>query len=194
MIARFGVGAVEEEAFDFVGGVERVVFFFVQFSCEGFQCAANVGFVGRAVFVDDFAEDEHFAGTEDVGRPPVKCAPVDAEAEVGFALRGEATDGGAVEGEVVVALDEEFLVVIEHVQAAFEVAEEHGDSLDALFVGKVLDALFLNGVRGHAVEALLLGLEIQLFQLVVREGQETTQFSRHVSPQRKLLRKPVAEW
>ena len=30
VIAAFGVGAVEEEAFDFVGGVERVALFFVE--------------------------------------------------------------------------------------------------------------------------------------------------------------------
>ncbi len=47
-------------------------------------------------------------------------------------LGGEAADGGAVEGQVVPALDEKLLVVIEHVEAAFEIAEEHGDGLDAL--------------------------------------------------------------
>jgi hypothetical protein len=78
------------------------------------------------------------------------------------------------------------------VQPAFEVAEEHRDCLDAAFVGEVLEPIFLNRVGRNAVEALLFGLQIQLFQLFIREGQETTQFSRHVSPQRKLLRKSVA--
>jgi len=72
VVASFSVGTVEEEAFDFVGGVERVAFFVVEFSGERLQRATDVGFVGRAVFVDDFTEDEHFAGTEDVGRTPVK--------------------------------------------------------------------------------------------------------------------------
>jgi hypothetical protein len=60
-------------------------------------------------------------------------------AQIAFALRGEAADGGAVEGEVVPALDQEFLVVIQHVQAAFQIAEQHGDGLDALFVGQILE-------------------------------------------------------
>ena len=44
-------------------------------------------------------------------------------------------------------LSEELLVVIEHVQAAFEVAEQHGHGLDALLVGQVLEALFLDLVQ-----------------------------------------------
>ena len=135
VVARFGVGAVEEEAFDFIGGVERVALFFVQLVGEGLERAADVGFVRRAVLVDDFAEDENFAGTENVRGAPVERAPVDAEAQIAFALRGKAANRRAVERQIVPALDQKLLVVVEHVQAAFEVAEEHGDGLDALFVG-----------------------------------------------------------
>ena len=42
------------------------------------------------------------------------------------------------------ALEQKFLVVVQHVQAAFEIAEQHGHGLDALFVGQVLEPLFLN--------------------------------------------------
>src|SRR5260370_1762320 len=52
--------------------------------------------------------------------------------QIAFALRGEAADGRAVEGQVVPALDKELLVVIEHVQPAFQVAEQDRDGLDAL--------------------------------------------------------------
>jgi len=48
-------------------------------------------------------------------------------------------------------------------QPAFEVAEQHGNGLDALLVGKVLYALLLNLVGRDAVSALLLGFEVQLY-------------------------------
>ena len=67
-------------------------------------------------------------------------------------------------------------------QAAFEVAEENGDGLDAFFVGEVFDALFLNLVRRDALHALVLGLEVQLFEFLIGERQKITQFSRHDSP------------
>ena len=67
-------------------------------------------------------------------------------------------------------------------QTAFEVAEQHGQGLDALLVGQVLQPLFLNLVRSHAVQALLLRLQIQLFKFVVGDRQKIPQFSRHVSP------------
>ena len=54
-------------------------------------------------------------------------------------------------------------------QAAFKVAEQDGHGLDALFVGQVLQAFFLNLVWGNAVLALLLGLQVQFFQLFIRE-------------------------
>ncbi len=52
-------------------------------------------------------------------------------------------------------------------QTAFEVAEEDRDCLDALLIGQILDALFLDFVRGDAVFALLFGLQIELFELVI---------------------------
>src|ERR1039457_3824301 len=64
--------------------------------------------------------------TEDIRRSAVKRAPVDAQAQIALALRSEAADGRSVEGEVVPAVDQELLVVVEHVQPAFEIAEEHG--------------------------------------------------------------------
>ena len=105
--------------------------------------------VRRAALVDDFAEHQHFAGAEDIGRRPVKCRPVDAQPQIALALRREAANRGAVKGEVVPALDQELLVVVEHVQPAFEVAEEHGHGLDALFVGQILQPLFLDLVDGR---------------------------------------------
>jgi hypothetical protein len=86
VIASFGIGAIEQEAFDFVRGVERVVLFFVKLVRERLERPADVGFVRRTVFVDDFAEDENLAGTENVSGSPVESAPVDAETQVAFAL------------------------------------------------------------------------------------------------------------
>ena len=67
-------------------------------------------------------------------------------------------------------------------QAAFKVAEHDGHGLDAIFVGEVFQAVFLDLVRGNAVEALLFRLEVHLFEFVVRNGKEISQFSRHSSP------------
>ncbi len=107
----------------------------MEFVGESLEHAANVAGVGCAALVDDFAEHQHLAGAEDVGRRPVERGPIDAQAQIAFALCGEAADGGAVEGEVVLALQQELLVVVEHVQPAFEIAEEHGHGLDPLLVG-----------------------------------------------------------
>ena len=80
---------------------------------------------------------------------PVEGAPVDAEAEIALALSGESANGRAVEGEIVVTLEQELLVVIEHVQAAFKVAEQHGNGLDAFFVLEILQPLFLDYLDGE---------------------------------------------
>jgi len=69
-------------------------------------------------------------------------------------------------------MDQKFLIVVEHMQSTFEVAEEHGDSLDALLVRQILQTGFLNLVVGNAFLAVIFRLEIQLFQLVIREREE----------------------
>ncbi len=180
VVAAFGIGAVEEEAFDFVGGVESVALLLVEALRVGFEDAADIGAVGRAVLIDDFAEDQHFAGAEDVGRGPIDGAPIHGKTEVAFALRGEAADGRAVKGQVVPALYEKLLVVIEHVEAAFEVTEQDRDGLDALLVREVLEALLLNLVHGRAAEAVGFGLQIQLFQFRVGEGQKVLELVGHI--------------
>ena len=68
------------------------------------------------------------------------------------------------------ALYEELLVVIEHVEAAFEIAEQDGDRLDALLIGEVLEPLLLDLVLGTALHALFLRLQVQLFQFVRNSG------------------------
>ena len=106
VVVALGIHALKQEAFDLVGRVQGVALLFVQVRSETFQDAAHVGGVRAAVLVDDFAEHQHLAGTEEVGRPPVERAPVDAQAQVALALGGEAANRGAVEGEVVPALDQ----------------------------------------------------------------------------------------
>src|SRR5277367_4053817 len=96
VVASFGVRAIEEETFDFVGRVQRVAVLLVRFVSEGFQHATNIGAVGRAVFIDDLAEDQNFAGAENVGGSVVEGAPVHGQAQIAFALRGETANGGAV--------------------------------------------------------------------------------------------------
>ncbi len=75
--AALGIDAGEEEAFDFVGGVQGVAAFLELLFREGLEEAAGVAGVGRAVLVDDVAEDEDFAGAEDVGGRVVEGSPVD---------------------------------------------------------------------------------------------------------------------
>ena len=109
------------------------------FERKGFEHAAYIRGIHRSALIDDLAEDDHLAGAEEIRGHPIKGAPVDSQPQVAFPLSGKSTDRGAVKGQVVPALDDEFLVVVEHVQTAFKVAEENGDGLNALLVGEVLE-------------------------------------------------------
>ena len=129
---------------------------------EALEHGAQIAGVGTALLVDDFAENQHFAGAEDVGGAPIEGRPIDPQAEIALFLGREAADRRAVEGQVVPALDQELLVIIEHVEAAFEIAEEHRHGFDALFVAQVFEALFLNLMDGNAVHSLFLGLQVHL--------------------------------
>ena len=182
VIAALRVRPLKQEAFDFVGRVERVAVLLVQSLRVGLENAANVGTVWRATLIDHIAEHQHLARPENIGWPPIERAPVDAEAKIALPLRGESANRRSVKSEIVPALDQELLVVIQHVQTAFQVAEQHGHGLDSLFLGQVFDALLLNLMDGNTIPALLLRIQIHLFQFVVRNRQEISQFSRHGSP------------
>ena len=112
-------------------------------------------------------------------RHPVKRAPIHGKAEIALALRGESANRGAIEGEIVPALDQELFIVVQHVQTAFEVAEHDGDGLDALLVRQILQAFFLKLMNGHAAMSLLLGVQVQFFQFRVGKGEEILKFVRH---------------
>ena len=82
VVASLGVGAVEEEALDLVGGVQGVAFSLCKPLRVPLEHAAHVGGVRRSVLVDDLAEDQHLAGPEDVRRAPSRtrasrCAAAD---------------------------------------------------------------------------------------------------------------------
>src|SRR5260370_8241505 len=143
MITTVGVRTLKEECCDVLGGIQRVALFLVQVAREALQKAANVGSVGRAVLVDDISKNKNLASAKDVRRRPVKCVPANTETQVALALRRKAADGRAVNSEVVPALDEELLVVVQHVEATLQVAEQVRDSLDALFAGELLEARLL---------------------------------------------------
>jgi hypothetical protein len=68
------------------------------------------------------------------------------------------------------------------VQAAFEVAEQHGYGLNAFFFAQVFKPLLLNLLEGDTILTLLFRVQIHLFQFVVRDGQKISQFARHESP------------
>ena len=152
--------ALEKESFDFVGGVERIALLLVEIVGVALQDSSNVSGVRRTVFVDHVAEDKDFAGSKHIRWRPIKRPPIHGQPQVAFALRGESTDRGAVKRQIVPALNEKLLVVVEHVQTAFEVAEQHGHGLDALFICQILNAFFLNFVRVHSFLTLLFGFQI----------------------------------
>src|SRR5260370_41773309 len=175
--------ALEKESFDFIGGVECVAFFLVEIISVALQHSPDVSGVRRTVFVNHVAEDQNFAGAEDIRRRPIKRSPIHRQPQVALALRGEPPNRGTVERQIIPAFDQKLLVVIEHVQAAFEVAEQHGHGFDALFIRQILEAFFLNLVFGNSFLTLLLGFQIQLLQLIIGKGEKISQFVRHESPQ-----------
>ena len=152
----------EKKSFDFIGGVQRIAFFLVEAIRVAFQHSANVCGVRRAVFVNHVPENQNLARSENIRWRPVKRAPIHCQPQIAFALRRKSANRRSVERQIVPALDQKFLVVIEHVQPAFEVAEQYRHGLDALFVRQILQPFFLNLVRRNSLLALLLGLQIQL--------------------------------
>src|SRR5579872_40868 len=186
VVMPLGVFPFEKKALDLVGGVERESFLLVELVGVTFQHAANVPRVSRAILIDHMSEDQDLARAKNVGRSPVKGAPIHRQAQVALSLCREPANRRPVKRQVIPALDQELFVVVQHVQAAFEVAEKHGHGLDALLVRQVLDPLLLDFVRGGAVLAMLFRLQVQFFKLVIGKSQEITQFVRHESPQNKL--------
>jgi hypothetical protein len=87
-------------------------------------------------------------------------------------LLREAADGRAVEGQVVRRLEQELLVVVQHVQPALEVGEAHRHRLEPALVGQVLDALLAHLADVHALDTLALGFQVHLLELVVRDLEE----------------------
>src|SRR5262245_46079158 len=99
-------------------------------------------------------------------------------------MAGKTADRGTVEGAVVCGLEQELLVVVQHVETAFEAAGAGRRRLDPLFVGQVFDPGLANLARVLAADAVSLGLEIHLLQLVVRDLKKIAQRRVHDSPLR----------
>jgi len=77
---------------------------------------------------------------------------------------------------------QELLVVIEQVKPALEVGKEHGDSLDPLLIGQILEPFFANFIGSDPVGAIALGLQVERFQFFVGESEKIAVISRHGSP------------
>src|SRR5215467_6109145 len=92
------------------------------------------------------------------------------QAKIALALSGESADRGTVESQIVVALHQEFLVVVEHVQPALEIAEKDRDGFNAFFVRQVLETFFLDFLNGSVFLAMFFCFQIQFFELLVGEG------------------------
>jgi hypothetical protein len=65
---------------------------------------------------------------------------------------------------------------------ALEIAEENCHGLDPLFVRQVLDPLFADRIAGDPIETIGFGLQVQLFELLVRKRKKIAEFSRHFTP------------
>src|SRR6267378_3183621 len=193
VVTPFRVLALEQESFDFIRGVERIALLLVETISVALQHSSNVGGVRRTVFVNYVPEHQDLSGPEDVCRRPVKRAPIHRQPQIAFALRRESANRRSVERQIVPALDQKLLVVIEHVQAAFEIAEQDGHRLDALFIRQILEAFFLNLVLGNSFLTLLFGSQIQLLQLIIGKGKKISQFVRHESPQSRKRRNPSGQ-
>src|SRR4029077_15662158 len=98
----------------------------------------DVRAVGRPVLIDYLSEHHHLPGTENIARAPIEGAPIHVQPKIALALRREPADRRSGEGQVVPALDKKLLVVIQHVEASFQIAEQDGDRLNALLVRQVL--------------------------------------------------------
>ena len=134
--------------------------------------ASQIGRVGRPILVDDFAEDHHLARLKHIGRRPVERSPIHSEPQIALSLCREAADRRPVKRHVVPTLDQPLLVVVEHVQTAFEVAEQQSHSLDSFLVGQVFETLLLNLIDGSARQALLLGFQVQLLQFAIGKPEK----------------------
>ena len=156
VIVAFRVAAVEDETLYFGRDVGHGAVFLVHLLGVFHQASAEIRFVWLAVLAQHGTEDQNLARTEDVRRHPVEGPPVDAQTQIAFGDLGEAADGRAVEGELVGA-QQEFLVVIQHVQAAFQIRESDGHGLDALLAIQIIAALFFD--LGHGGPVVLVDLD-----------------------------------
>ncbi len=172
----------EQEPLNLVRRIQRVSVFFELLLSKQLQHTARVARIRRSALVDHIAEHQHLPGSENIRRREVKRGPVDPQPQIALPLRGKAANRRPIEREIVEALHQKLLVVIQHVEAALQIAEQNRDRLNSLLIGQVLQPLFLNLVEGHALPALILGFQIELLQLLVRERQEIPIFSRHASP------------
>src|SRR5579864_2975454 len=90
VVVPLGVLPFEKKALDLVGGVERESFLLMELVGVTFQHPANVSGVSRAIFVDHMSEDQDLARAKNVGRSPVKRAPIHRQAQVALSLCREA--------------------------------------------------------------------------------------------------------
>ena len=81
-VAALGIRSLEEEAFDFIGGVQRVAFGLEKLLGPLLEHATDVGRVRRSALIDDVAKDQYLARAEDIGGRPVERTPVDAQTQV----------------------------------------------------------------------------------------------------------------
>ncbi len=161
-----GVYTRNDEPFDLGRGERRDALLLLEVGNERLEASAEVRIVRRAVAIEDRREEQHLAGTEHIGRHPADRREIDLKTQVRFVLRREASDRRAVEGEVLERVEEELLVVVEHVQSAFDVREADRHRFHFLLPLEPRDVFTLEHARRDARRAIL-GLPVHLFELLV---------------------------
>jgi hypothetical protein len=120
----------------------------------------NIGGIRFPALIDYIPEDKNFALAEDICGSPIERAPIDAEPKVALPLRGETANGRPVEGKIVPTLKQELFVVVQHVQAAFQIAEQNSHGFDSFLVRQVLETSFPHLVSGDAILPFLFGFQV----------------------------------
>src|SRR4030081_1676080 len=72
VVAPLRVRSLKQESFNLVRGIQGVFLILVHLTSKTLKPTANIGAVGRAVFVYHFTENEHLAAAKHIRGSPVK--------------------------------------------------------------------------------------------------------------------------
>src|SRR3984885_7023153 len=182
VIRTLGVHPLKQEPFNLVRRIQRITLLVEQLLRELLQNAANIRAIRSTVLIDHLAEHHHLARAKNIRRHPVKRGPINPQPQIALPLSRKSANRATVEGQVVVALHQELLVVIQHVQTAFKIAEQHRHRLDPPLVGQILQPLLANHIGRNPLPPLLLSSQVQVLEFTVGKLQKITKFAQRLTP------------